>query len=95
MDYLGIQAIKNAYVDKIKDLLMLLEKEKRYEEMEQYALNAIRIESYDEKIHCYLVKAFTKQGNNTAAIAHYNKATKILLIKTIEIAKYIEFAEKL
>ena len=58
---------------------MLLEKEKRYEEMEQYALNSIRIESYDEKIHCYLVKAFTKQGNNTAAIAHYNKATKILL----------------
>ena len=67
------------YVDKIKNLLMLLEKEKRYEDMEQYALNSIRIESYDEKIHCYLVKAFTKQGNNTAAIAHYNKATKILL----------------
>ena len=67
------------YVDKIKTLLMLLEKEKRYEDMEQYALNSIRIESYDEKIHCYLVKAFTKQGNNTAAIAHYNKATKILL----------------
>ena len=67
------------YVDKIKDLLMLLEQYKRYEEMEKYALNAIRIESYDEKIHCYLVKAFTKQGNNTAAIAHYNKATKILL----------------
>lgn len=67
------------YVDKIKDLLMLLEQDKRYEEMEKYALNAIRIESYDEKIHCYLVKAFTKQGNNTAAIAHYNKATKILL----------------
>ena len=67
------------YVDKIKDLLFLLEKEKRYDEMEKYALNAIRIESYDEKIHCYLVKAFMKQGNNTAAIAHYNKATKILL----------------
>lgn len=67
------------YVDKIKDLLMLLEQDNRYEEMEKYALNAIRIESYDEKIHCYLVKAFTKQGNNTAAIAHYNKATKILL----------------
>lgn len=67
------------YVDKIKDLLMLLEKEKRYEEMERYALDAIRIESFDEKIHCYLVKSFMKQGNNTAAIAHYNKATKILL----------------
>lgn len=67
------------YVDKIKVLLMLLEKEKRFDEMEKYALNAIRIESYDEKIHCYLIKAFTKQGNNTAAIAHYNKATKILL----------------
>lgn len=67
------------YVDKIKDLLLLLESEKRYEEMEKYALNAIRIESYDEKIHCYLVRSFMKQGNNTAAIAHYNKATKILL----------------
>ena len=49
------------------------------EEMERYALDAIRIESFDEKIHCYLVKSFMKQGNNTAAIAHYNKATKILL----------------
>ena len=67
------------YVDKIKDLLELLEVKQDYEAMEKYALNAIKIESYDEKIHCYLVKSFMKQGNNTAAIAHYNKATKILL----------------
>lgn len=67
------------YVEKVKCLLELLDGCKEYQAMEQYALDAIRIESYDEKIHCYLVKSFMKQGNNTAAIAHYNKATKILL----------------
>lgn len=67
------------YVENVKCLLKLLDDTKQYQSMEQYALEAIRIESYDEKIHCYLVKAFMKQGNNTAAIAHYNKATKILL----------------
>lgn len=67
------------YVDKVKILLDLLDQQKRYEDMQRYALNAIRVESYDEKIHSYVVKSFMKQGNNTAAIAHYNKATKILL----------------
>ena len=67
------------YVDKVKILLQLLEETERYDEMQKYAINAIRIESYDEKIHSYVVKSFMKQGNNIAAIAHYNKATKILL----------------
>lgn len=67
------------YVENVKCLLNLLDNTKQYQLMEKYALDAIRIESYDEKIHCYLVKSFMKQGNNTAAIAHYNKASKILL----------------
>ncbi|MBE5934774.1 MAG: diguanylate cyclase [Lachnospiraceae bacterium] len=67
------------YVDKIKILLGLLDDKQRYSDMQKHALNAIRIESYDEKIHSYVVKAFMKLDNNTAAIAHYNKASKILL----------------
>ena len=67
------------YVEKIKILLELLDEKQMYEDMQRHALNAIRIESYDEKIHSYVVKAFMKQNNNTAAIAHYNKASKILL----------------
>ena len=67
------------YVDKVKVLLELLDNKGRYIDMQKYALNAIRIESYDEIIHAYVVKAFMKLDNNTAAIAHYNKASKILL----------------
>ena len=67
------------YVEKVKILLSLLDQKGRYVDMQKYALNAIRIESYDEKIHSYVVKAFMMLDNNTAAIAHYNKASKILL----------------
>lgn len=67
------------YVEKVKRLLSLLDQKGRYVDMQKYALNAIRVESYDEKIHAYVVKAFMMLDNNTAAIAHYNKASKILL----------------
>ena len=66
------------YLESSKALIELLEKKELYEDMVSYCLEAIKIEGFDEKLHCLLVRAFMRQGNNTAALNHYEKATEIL-----------------
>ncbi len=66
------------YLESAKSLIELLEKKKMYDDMVKYCIEALQIEPYDEKLHCQLVRAFMKQGNNTAALEHHKKATEIL-----------------
>ena len=56
---------------------MLLE-DREYGKLADLCNQAVKIEPYEEKLYILLIKAFLAQGNTTAAISQYEKATELL-----------------
>ncbi len=63
------------YVSISKELAALLMEDGQYEELTALAVNALRLEPYDEEFHSFLVLGHLRQGNVTAALNHYKNAT--------------------
>ena len=68
----------NLYLQMIKDYAALLEKKERFEEMTTVCTRASQLDSLDETLHILIVRSLLRQGNDTAALAHYESATDLL-----------------
>lgn len=66
------------YLTIVKKLAELLEQENRYPELEQVCRKALRFETLDEEIHCYLMKALIADNKQSIAAEHYTKTVKYL-----------------
>lgn len=55
------------YLTIVKKLAELLEQENRYPELEQVCRKALRFETLDEEIHCYLMKALIADNKQSIA----------------------------
>ena len=68
----------NLYLQMIKDYAALLEKKELFEEMTEVCTRASHLDSLDEQLYILIVRSLLRQGNDTAALAHYESATDLL-----------------
>ena len=68
----------NLYLQMIKDYAALLEKKELFEEMTTVCTRASQLDSLDETLHILIVRSLLRQGNDSAALAHYESATDLL-----------------
>ena len=68
----------NLYLQMIKDYAALLEKKELFEEMTTVCTRASHLDSLDEQLYILIVRSLLRQGNDTAALAHYESATDLL-----------------
>lgn len=68
----------NLFLSAVKSLAILLESEQQYEEMLNVLNYAIQIDSFDEKIHILLIKAYLYHGNNSAALSQYKASIETI-----------------
>lgn len=66
------------YISAVKSVVALLEKQERYEEMEQICRNALQMDNLDESLHCNFIRALLCQKKIKLAAEHYKKAADIL-----------------
>ena len=66
------------YLTTVKRYAELLEKNGMYAQMDSATADAITIESLDEDLHCLHIRSLIHQGKDSAALAHYEKATDLL-----------------
>jgi tetratricopeptide (TPR) repeat protein len=62
-------------IQKFSDILV--EKE-LWSELNELCTKALDIDPFDERLHALLITALLRQGNSTAALAHYETATDFL-----------------
>lgn len=68
----------NLYLECVKTYLSILEENKEYKSIIACCKQTLQIDSFDEKIHAFLIRAYLKEGNTVAALNHYDTATDIL-----------------
>lgn len=68
----------NLYLDCAKNYLKLLEENNEYLKMITCCKQILQIDAFDEIIHTFLIRAYFKEGNTTAALNQYDTATDIL-----------------
>jgi len=68
----------NIFTQSIGHYVELLFEAGRYNEAVDVCTKASMIDTYDENIHALLATAYLRQGNVTAAMAHYETATDFL-----------------
>lgn len=68
----------NLYLECVKTYLSLLEESKKYKLIIACCKQTLQIDSFDEKIHAFLIRSYLKEGNTVAALNHYDTATNIL-----------------
>lgn len=66
------------YLTLVEEYCQLLEKLGKYEEIEKVCKQAIDIDTLDENLHFWLIKALTYQGKQKLAMNHYKATTKML-----------------
>ena len=66
------------YLDSVKKLCALLEKENDFETIINVILKAIEIDNLDEKLHCLLILAYIRCDRYKDALEHYDTATTML-----------------
>ncbi len=66
------------YLQAVKNCGRLLLQNGLYPEMTDLCTRAVEIDSFDEEIHALLIQSYLRQGNLTAALAHYESATDFL-----------------
>ena len=64
------------YLISVKKISELMQRERRYAELEQVCCKALQIEPLDEEIHCYLLRALIAENKYQAAAEHYEKTVK-------------------
>ena len=66
------------HLNLVKAYAELLFESDRYQEVVDLCNLGVRLDAYDENLHTLIVKAYAKQGNEAAAISHYQVATDML-----------------
>lgn len=66
------------YLTMVKRLAALLEKEKKFTDVEEICGKAIQIEPLDEEIHCFLLRAIIADNKQQLAASHYKETVKLL-----------------
>lgn len=66
------------YLTMVKKLAALLEKEKKFTDVEEICGKAIQIEPLDEEIHCFLLRAMIADNKQQLAASHYKETVKLL-----------------
>lgn len=66
------------YLTMVKRLAALLEKEKKFTDVEEICGKAIQIEPLDEEIHCFLLRAMIAANKQQLAANHYKETVKLL-----------------
>lgn len=66
------------YLTMVKKLAALLEKEKKFTDVEEICGKAIQIETLDEEIHCFLLRAMIADNKQQLAASHYKETVKLL-----------------
>lgn len=64
------------YLMTVKKIAGFMEQEQRYTELEHLCRRTLRIESLDEEVHCYLLRALIAENKYQAATEHYEKTVK-------------------
>ena len=66
------------YLETVKLLAEDLEKKKDYEKMEEICGNALRLDSLDEQLHYFMVRALMGNGRYDQALRHCEQASKAI-----------------
>ena len=66
------------YLDIVKKLVKLMGKEKRYSEVEEICQKALKTDSLDEEIHCFMLRALIANNKQKLALEHYKQTVKYL-----------------
>lgn len=66
------------YIQAVKDYAALLEAHGEYQEMVQTAERALTLDDLDEELYILVIRGLVAQGQESAALEHYQRATDIL-----------------
>lgn len=66
------------YLDTVKKLVKLMEKEKRYSEIEEICQKTLKLDSLDEQVHCFMMRALIENNKYKLAFEHYKRISKYL-----------------
>ena len=66
------------YLEAVKEYADLLEHAEKFEAMAELCTRASQLDPLDESLHTLLVRALLRQGKDSAALSHYEKATDLL-----------------
>ena len=69
---------QSMYIDAVKMLGDIYEKEQEWAELELFCQNVLTQEPLDEDVHCWLIKSLHKQEKYDQALQQYDKAKKQL-----------------
>ena len=68
----------NCYIQSLLKVLPVLMEQQRYRDVAEFCQIASTVEPFHEEIHCYLMKALYKLGDQKGAASIYNKLCKCL-----------------
>lgn len=66
------------HLDLVKTYAELLLMCSRYRDVVELCTSATSLDAYDEDLHALIIRAYAKQGNESAAISHYQSSTDML-----------------
>lgn len=66
------------YLEAVKEYADLLEHAEKFETMAELCTRASQLDPLDESLHTLIVRALLRQGKDSAALSHYEKATDLL-----------------
>ena len=66
------------YLEAVKEYADLLEHAEKFEAMAELCTRASQLDPLDESLHTRIVRALLRQGKDSAALSHYEKATDLL-----------------
>ena len=72
-----VMRYQSVYMDTVKILCGLLERQKRWVEIENYCNQAMKIDALDEDIHCLFMRSLYGQNKYDLALSHYEKVNKM------------------
>ena len=68
---------QSMYMNTVKSLCMILEKEENWSELEVICNQALRLDALDEDIYCWEIRSLCGQKKHDLALIQYEKANKI------------------
>lgn len=68
---------RSLYMDTLKTLCEIYEEENNWYDLEMVCNQALTLDSLDEDIHCFLMRALVGQKKYDLAISHYEKVKKL------------------
>lgn len=73
-----VEEYRSLFIDLVKSLAIIYEKEKDWEELEHLCDQALSADPLDEDFHYWIVESLLEQNKNDMAILHYENASKML-----------------